>query len=716
MKKIILFLLAIFIIHCSKANNTPPMPKAVKGTLDLQSWNFEKDGPVNLDGEWEFYWKEFLPPSDFAIQNSKLKTPNYITVPNVWNNHIYDAAANFIQYMLDCLPAGVKHSLKSVFSTFFWNFIYGAKIITGQGYATYRLRVLLPPVETMAIKILDQRTAYRIYINGELLSEVGKVGKSKEESKGMYLAKIISLPTTATSISPTGVRFIDIVFHVSNYDHAFGGLINKIALGKTNEFLKEREKNIALDLLVSGALLIMGLYHLSLFALRRKDKSPLYFGLFCLLICLRPILSGEFFILTILPDFPWALNLKMSYLTVYGTPSLFILYLSSLFPIEVPKRIKKTTFISSAILFSIVLFFPPIVFTYTLQVMHIIIVVIILISIYVMILGSIRKREGSTILFVGTLVFALIIVNDMLYVNAFIHTGQFSPLAFLVFIFSHSFVLSSRFSKAFNQVEVFSEELENLNKNLEGKVKERTYHLEQAKAEIEKIAESRKRLSIVGQKVAGIVHDLKNPISTIKSFAEMANTDTISRDEREEFLTTIAREIDRLGNLAYDILDFSKNEITLELSQVNLTEFLKGLHQFLKMDFDYANIALNIKTNYTGTVVMDRERMRRVLINMANNAREAMQEIGKNYFFSIEVFEENDSIFFTLTDNGKGLSASIKEQIFDAFVTEGKAKGTGLGLYMCKIIVDAHGGELSYTTELEKGTTFIIKLPIKEKT
>jgi signal transduction histidine kinase len=346
----------------------------------------------------------------------------------------------------------------------------------------------------------------------------------------------------------------------------------------------------------------------------------------------------------------------------------------------------------------------------TLTLIHLTILTGTIYDIYVLIISSIRKRQGAILFLIGFFIFALTIANDILIGMGILFTPYLVSFGLIIFVLFQAAILSQRFARAF-------ETAEELSMQLEKKVKDRTHNLEiakreaeNAKAEIEKIAESRKKLSIIGQMAAGIVHDLKNPISTIKVYAEMANTDTITREDREEFLRIIIREIDRLGNLAYEILDFSKNQIYLDLEDVNISEFLNELYEFLKVDFEYANIGLNFITNYTGTFRMDRERMRRVLINMSNNARESMQDGKKGYQFSIEVNLEDGCLLFALTDNGHGISESIVENLFDAFHTKGKTKGTGLGLFMCKNIVEAHKGQLSYTTEIGKGTTFYIKL------
>jgi signal transduction histidine kinase len=271
------------------------------------------------------------------------------------------------------------------------------------------------------------------------------------------------------------------------------------------------------------------------------------------------------------------------------------------------------------------------------------------------------------------------------------------------------------------------EELQKLNDELEQKVMERTTQVnemldqvgklyldsENKRMEIENLAESRKKLSLVGQMAAGIVHDIKNPMATIKSLAEMLNSDSISQQRKTKNLNLIVREMDRLSDLSYEILDFSKGHLNLNLKEVNLKEFIYEIEQFLKIDFDYANVKCILDIQYGESISIDRDRMRRVFINIAKNAIEAMYDGQKDYSLTIRSEKQDDRVMLYFIDNGNGLPKSVEERLFEAFTTEGKTKGTGLGLYMCKWIVESHNGELTYKTKSGEGTTFFISLPIE---
>ncbi|HNE11308.1 MAG TPA: ATP-binding protein, partial [Leptospiraceae bacterium] len=148
-----------------------------------------------------------------------------------------------------------------------------------------------------------------------------------------------------------------------------------------------------------------------------------------------------------------------------------------------------------------------------------------------------------------------------------------------------------------------------------------------------------------------------------------------------------------------------------ELESVNLSEIL----QFQQTNLDYNSIEGIKDFQYEGEIELDRSRMRRVIGNLIQNSIEVMYDGRKPYYVKVFSREEGDTCVIGVEDNGPGLPESLQKKIFEAFATEGKAKGTGLGLFMSKWIVESHGGSLTYQTTSGEGTTFYIKIPKKNK-
>jgi len=223
------------------------------------------------------------------------------------------------------------------------------------------------------------------------------------------------------------------------------------------------------------------------------------------------------------------------------------------------------------------------------------------------------------------------------------------------------------------------------------------------------------KINAIGKAALFIVHDLKNPMSTIQTLVEMANTDQISKEERIRNLTMVYREIQRLNDMAHEILDFVKEKLILKLEKVKLDSFLSEVCDFLKIDFQYANVDFQMDLQYTKAITIDREKVRRVIINIAKNALEAMQNSQIKNKFTISTKQLGNAVLISLVDTGSGISKSIQKRIFNDFVTEGKPNGSGIGLYMAKATMDAHGGTIEYHTEAGVGTTFNLIFSLEEK-
>ena len=226
------------------------------------------------------------------------------------------------------------------------------------------------------------------------------------------------------------------------------------------------------------------------------------------------------------------------------------------------------------------------------------------------------------------------------------------------------------------------------------------------------------RMSVVGHMATGIVHDLKNPITFIKCFAELAGDDALGSEQRHEYLNYIMEGADRLNDMARDILEFIKGDITLDIQEVNGEEYLRDIHSSLNPGFEEHGIVLSYRLNYGGKINVDPARFRRVIYNIASNAREAMLSNppgdGGTHQFTIELTLKEEDILFVFIDSGPGIPPEIRQDFFEPFVTFGKGQGTGLGMAMVKKLVEEHKGKINFDTG-PRGTRFNISLPLNSK-
>lgn len=215
------------------------------------------------------------------------------------------------------------------------------------------------------------------------------------------------------------------------------------------------------------------------------------------------------------------------------------------------------------------------------------------------------------------------------------------------------------------------------------------------------------RLAALGQVVAEISHEIKNPLMMIGGFARQLVRE--SRDEKSlTKLNIIVHEVQRLENLLREMREFYLPR-TMERKEFGINALIRQVHDLIKEDCRKRNIRLELKTDREEIYVEgDRTRLEQVLLNLAKNALEAMEQ-GGNISFMTGLKQGMAEI--RVCDEGIGIPEEAQGKIFGPFYTT-KEKGTGLGLSICKRIIDDHAGSsLSFTSEKGKGTTFVIRMP-----
>ncbi len=450
-----LFCTLLLLVACTGDAQRKKAPVAANGLLDLTHWNFNTDGPVKLSGEWEFYWEKILTGED-VIAEPRPAGMTLIKVPGTWNGQV----------------------------------VRGEKI-SGSGYATYRLQVLLgPQTSLMAFKFLSMGTAFDIHVNGQSVSSAGVVGTTLETMSPEWL------PHTAV-YRPETDR-LDILLHISNFNHRKGGAVEVIEFGTDKDIREMRERSLAFDLFLCGSIFIIGLYHLVLFLTRKKDRASLYLSIFCLLITVYGLLSGERYFAHLFPNTSWEFRVRLTNFTSFMSVPVFLSFIHSLFPQEFKRGFLYALGVPPILLTCLVLVTPARVYSHIIPVYHITTLLAALYTIYVLIRASTRKREGSFILLAGTCAIVITMVNDVLYDNTVIRTGQFIDLGIFVFIFSQSVLLSNRFSKAFETVESQTQELTSTNFVLRQEIQMR-------KTMEEALKESERKYRLIAENTADLI-------------------------------------------------------------------------------------------------------------------------------------------------------------------------------------------------------------------
>jgi len=796
-------------------------PEAVKGVLDLTDWDFKTDGPVNLSGEYEFYWMQHLKSLEFSKATPPEKT-GFIGVPEYWNGYEVEG-----------------------------------KRLSGDGNATYRLKILLNDRrEPLALKFLSMGTAFSVYLNGKRISTVGKAGKNPETTVPRYFPHVVDFEIETDQM--------ELIFLVSNFHHRRGGAWEAVQLGRENDIREMRERRVGFDLFLFGSIFIMALYHFGLFILRRKVLSPLYFGIFCFLIALRLLTTGETYLIHLFPNMGWGLLIKLEYLSFYLAVPAFALFMHSLFR-GFSKRFLYLIAVLGFAFSCIVLFTQARTFSHTLPIYEIITLITFIYGLYVLIDSSIRKGEGATIFLLGFIILSLTVINDILYVEQVIHTGYFAPFGLFIFIFSQAFLHSLRFSRAFTTVETQHLQLRDTLKAYRKETidrlqaeSERRESEEKYRTILESIEDGYYEVDLSGnltffnhalchilgyseeemvgmnnrqymsEETAGKVYNVFNEVYRTGNATKAFDWETIRKDGTTKYLeTSVTLRRDSDGNpigfrgIARDITARKETEEQAKLHQQQLMqadkmvalgtlvsgmaheinnpnsfimlnapllqeawesampileEYYEENGDFLLGGMKYTDVRKSFPGLFSGIsegakrikqIVLDLknfvradtadltqpvdmnavldsavslvspmikastyhfsiecgknlpalrgnfQRLEQVLINLIQNACQALPDKNKGIIVSTSFDEERDSIVVRVQDEGLGIEPETLSHITDPFfTTKNDSGGVGLGLSISSIIIEQHGGKLSFSSEPGRGTTAEIILPV----
>lgn len=656
---------------------------AEDGVLDLRQWRFDRDLLAPLGGEWMFYPNKLLTPSSPDRETGGIP----VQVPNSWNNY----------------PAELGYA-------------------NGIGYGTYRLTVLLDEGEpTMSVRVPNLYTSYKLWINGKPAAARGTVSANSDE------ADPSQSPQIATFQSDGGRA--ELLLQVSNYHHRRGGVWAELELGRTTDVVERQTRLTAQTMVLFGALTVVGLYHIALFVLRREETFTLHFGLLCLFVGIRTIVTGEMLLLRWMPGIPWEAGLKIDYLSLTLSALAGYLYVFELFPKDASNRVRYAVGIAAAVMCAYVLLFPAYQYTQLLGFFQLFIAAVSLYAVYVLIVARLRRREGASIVLMGIFVFVATILNDMVYYNEWYRTTELVPIGLFFFILMQAVILSTRFSGALRKVETVSEALRELNAHLEDRIEERTVALRRSKEkleasnrELEKMERSRRHL------LTNISHDLRTPMTLVQGYLE-AMQDGVVKGEAQQakYVRMMLGKIDGLNRLIAELFELSKLEsgqVRLELRETVVADWAESLREYFGLDVESRGMALSVSAaeeesglphGECARVRIDEARMNQALANLVYNAIKHMQP-GGELRLRFRHDRTAHKLLLEVSDTGSGIEAEDMPFIFDRFYKKDKSRnsaggGSGIGLAIVKEIIELHGGTIEAESRPGEGATFRIALP-----
>ena len=409
-KPAITALLTLFIsFHVLSADELNP--EAVGGRINLTGIDTARH-IYSLRGEWQFYWNQLLEKIPAAAGDN-------IQVPRNWA---------------------------------------ASKQYSAAGYGSYTLELQgLTPGNLYQLYVPEVLSAYKLFLNGKLVSTNGTVGTERKSSHPAFLPKTVLFEAAEKE---------ELVLQVSDFHYRKSGIWRDFHIARPALISAYYQKKLIIEAFLVGLLIFVSVYHLSVFFFRKEEKAAFYFGLICLVLVLRLLTTGEQLLTYYIPNFPWEIARRFEFLPFSAVAGLSALYFYTLYPSEFSRTFLKYYEIG-IIFFAVVFILLPIrISNHFITAGELYFFAGLLYSIYVIFKALRASRNGSLLILLSMAVIFLSVINDILYSNQIITTIYAAPLGFLVFILSQSLILSRRYALSFKTIENLTWNLKNFNKSL----------------------------------------------------------------------------------------------------------------------------------------------------------------------------------------------------------------------------------------------------------
>ena len=684
MKKAFLFFLVYFLFphflvpaHCAE-------PTAVKGIVDLRKSAGDKF-IFELNGEWEFYWSKKLVPRDFYLDNTPV--PDLFgQVPSYWTSYSND-------------------SLK----------------IPGMGFATYRLRILLPPGfrNSLAFDMPVFDTSYEIYVDGKKMVRNGIPGVTESYTEPGYEKRLFRFNPDADTI--------EIVINVSNFHHRRGGFWMPMKIGTFNEIQLDYASGWAKDWSSMSFLLAFSLLFFFFFVIFSRDKQTAFFSIAVTGLAIRPLFTSNFLIHNIM-DISWDWIVRWEYLGLYVIIAGWYWFSLNLYRSKLFRIITWGVTLILAVAAVVTIAFPVYIFSYATYIIYPLLLILFSSVLLNSVQGVIKGNLIDFFYFLTFLMLGAAAANDTrisLGKHA-VFSGYILTQAIVVFIFIQAVLILYKWVKAYSEKEKLQKEHEYLNRHLEKIVNDRTHEIIARKEEIEeqniRIAAQNKKLSETIQlknKIFSVIaHDLRSPVVNILYMLNL-----LKEEEYKEKYDSFA---DASIQYSQQVISLLENMLVWGRGQEDKIKYSPGKHDLA--DIILTNLSIfketadkkSIKVNFTqvgnSKAFFDRDLLDIIIRNLLSNAVKYTPRGGRISILLKDKSNTHEGITLKVCDNGVGIPEEKQKELFTAVEIEStpgteNEKGTGFGIKLCYELVKINGGTMSVESREGEGACFTISLP-----
>ncbi len=568
-----------------------------------------------------------------------------------------------------------------------WEKFYGRYLpLFGKG--VYRLRVQLPPEAIGQILQLNSHLIagdrYTLTINGQLAGKNGFKPDSLSRVPHFYPFQVKT-------------RELLIEVRIDNQVLHYSGLVSPIRLGKIDAIntLRLSEK-MSLNLLL-GIFLFLGLFHLVIYAGFRQDKAFLWFGM----VCLTAALFCEFYhahnFEYLVMELPIEWSMKITRLALYSMIPAFLWYANSLSPNYVSSRFTQfVTWISLGFIATLLL--PGRLYSPLTNVWFLIMFVFITYNLYQLIRLA-GLPEVRPFLLSGV-VYGTVVSNDILNAASILHTGYIGRYGFVFFCLTQAGFLAWRLQRSYLTSQALQTELVGVNHNLDELVSERTEEVRAQHDELQKLAQYKSEMTQM------LVHDLKAPLNALINLPQQSNL--ASEEGKKRIYDVSVGMLDIIDGML-DVNQAVQAELKPKPVKQNLRALSDKVMGQLEPWAQSKQIILSNELNDL-SLELDTALFERVLQNLLDNAIK-QSPIGGQIQLGSQV--QSNSVMIWIEDSGPGIAPELLDQIFIKHVSFSQAeaaRSSGLGLYFCRQVVEAHHGQITFENSAA-GARVVIRLP-----
>ncbi len=657
-RKLFLFLaILILLLTAGFALSDRPekeMPQGKAGLLDLENWDFQKQGNVKLDGYWEFYSNILLTPKD--LEREAPLSFSYLQVPGRWTKG--------------------KESDKQ----------------KDDGIGTYRLKIKVnKAIDILGLRIKNIRVSYKIFVNGEEIAASGNPAADTESGYVPYnVPMTVIFPLKGEADSS---KTIDLIIQAANINYYNGGLIQSIYLGSEKDITWDYIKEIILDVIVVSFLILTCTYYLVIYFRRREDKKFLYMSAFCISLAFL-ISTGNAKIFYMLVDqIPYLLVIKFRTATVAVSimlVCLFIREMSKELIAAVPMKIIQ------------IIMFLSMTATLAIPDRHMVITEKAVTTIYLLTYLLVALRLVYCIFFnrhegTGKRVVVFLLFLDLQFINEYISTILYyysvaksflvSNLTFVLLLLGLCYMFVDEYMRAYNNIKEINENL----------------------VAADKIKE---------EFLAYASNEFKSPLQAISNITkELLNEPKeLSSESQKENLHYILSISAKMSDTVNDIIDY-QNLKNHKLRLVKKDFDIYGMVNAVLETVRYMNTGqgvtlLNSIEEKRYFISADENRLEQILYNLIVYSI----KISINGDIRLSGEEIRDEIYIRISYTGKESEDSIQTELLKAYKMESgkEAKGSlpkDMGIYVSRLLAVNMGGDV-YFESGEKGTSaFVLALP-----